>query len=722
MPIYVGNTGAQKILGLTKTSQDQWNVKPDTIFHSSLPYVEVIEHYMPVAYKHQAAPYDYLVKEYNPDYWGTVTVYDWFNYYNYAPINGNKYHNIHYYEQVLTDQVKSFLRYTNNQYILIYHLSNGAQVMMPQHNSDIKTTHKGDLQYLAQTEGNIQTPNQGYRSRMDQLKAIDSPWDLTGYQDVYWFQYAFVQPSANGVVTTPNGIVSTLDITVTGITILQLVGLNLVQAAPGANPLSTQPLNPQQQGAVLISRDSLNIQGVEYKNKKFLQVLTNPITTTGSQAVKVSTQNLQVTDLYASSPSFQWGTRLDYLAKYRDAGFMNVDITQGSSQYTLINYPLGQEWYSNVPAVGAWGVLPGNNMITYSGAVPGYWPYSFYGGASVGVNSWKGSIRKPKELIQQSWQHTFTRLSQTDTWTLGQYFNQGLANRLGSEVQYFQGVQITSLSKQQGIAFDSSHPSINQGAQYKMFSPDSQMVARIGRTYAAAIPQDTFSGSPYYSGTRNFPQYEDDILVSIIDLGQEEQQTNNFFLTSYIQDQDLINLSYANTLRFIVSGGVISYQENNFNPSYNIPKQCLFYRQPYDGVGGQWYKSVQANNGSPVWFGYPDWYYSNYDLPTDMIGFPFQSNHIRNRQVSVVSLPVGAQYILKEELNPRSSYAWNGPDQFRGVRSSIQYLRRISQSRIEVRLNVHKTQQHSVFSNGGYLGFGTFGSSVVQNFQICPIL
>ncbi|AVR76120.1 hypothetical protein AhSzw1_84 [Aeromonas phage AhSzw-1] len=63
---------------------------------------------------------------------------------------------------------------------------------------------------------------------MDQLKAIDSPWDLTGYQDVYWFQYAFVQPSASGVVTTTNGIVSTLDITVTGITILQLVGLNLV--------------------------------------------------------------------------------------------------------------------------------------------------------------------------------------------------------------------------------------------------------------------------------------------------------------------------------------------------------------------------------------------------------------------------------------------------------------------------------------------------------------
>lgn len=53
---------------------------------------------MAVSYKHLANPYDYLIKDYNPDYWGTVTVYDWFNYYNYAPINGSKYHNIHYYE------------------------------------------------------------------------------------------------------------------------------------------------------------------------------------------------------------------------------------------------------------------------------------------------------------------------------------------------------------------------------------------------------------------------------------------------------------------------------------------------------------------------------------------------------------------------------------------------------------------------------------------------
>lgn len=44
MPVYIGKNNGLPVVGLTKTSQDAQNIKQDTVFHSSLPYVEVVEH------------------------------------------------------------------------------------------------------------------------------------------------------------------------------------------------------------------------------------------------------------------------------------------------------------------------------------------------------------------------------------------------------------------------------------------------------------------------------------------------------------------------------------------------------------------------------------------------------------------------------------------------------------------------------------------------------
>ena len=697
MPFFAGPSGQNKILGLTKTSEDQWSIKSDTIFHSSMPYVEVVEHdltsvtyleagqlYATVMDGGITSPYYFqnasLYTREGTDYWNTT--------------NPQYKQSFPHYVATIPAQLRDILLNTETAFMVVLKWSDGSEELLP---AGAKSTGNAWI-----------VPPQFATEYLNQKNSI-SPWDLTGESPNFYFVQQRLNPNPNG--TLSGGLVSLNADKVVGVTILELKGLNISKAS---QDFYTSPLNTTQTGEILLDRASFKVGGTEYKNKKFLQVFsTDPVLTNNSTTI--DTSGLQALKIWAGLPSVAQGYALDYLVSNRQSTF----ATTGTYTYHIIS-----SYWSKTPLV-----------TRYSGATrighlledaKGHSSGSNYTNPIIDNSGWSLTSDSYQVIPTISYyqgghvSQLVTKLG-TDSFSAYLGFYGGLPSTNPSIPQLVPIISISSLSKAAGLSINSTVPSIDAGA-YKMFSPVSNLIGRVGTTYRVPIPVPgyIYSGD---SGTTTFPQYTQDLLVGRITLNATDSTQSKFFLAPRVQDQDTKpvcdHISYSGALMDTTDPAYPIYFDYN-----QIPRPIVFFQPPSSARGGLvWYKGqkTDSSNSIPI-TGISQVWNTDYNQHTYTVGFPVQPK-TTSRRVSVITLPVGYRYVLSEENRGNYTYYYNQDEIPRGIRQFMIYLYRSSQTTIEIRLSQHQTLENSKFDNSTQMGIPPLNQpTVINTISLCPIL
>lgn len=301
MPIYVGNSGSLKVLGMTKTSQDQQNVKDDTIFHSSLPYVRVIEHELT---SYTLSNQKLWIQQYNSSYWNQVT--------------GDGVSTLWWCGQVfpLTQQLQNMLQNTNRGFMVFIQWNDGYWEPFLPHGYENDFLYTWDNGGSFTLQQNIQVCNH-----------FRNTYGLSRYQTSLFIP----RRKVNGADRFDSAAY------VSKVRILELVGLDVQQN--GQVTLSQQ--NTQQTQQIKIDNQNFTIGSLNIMQERYLQLLTNVSTLQAS----TKTHNIQQDMVYPSSISYTVAT-LDLVSKNRTSGMSGrlprnaPPITKspnGSVQWDVVN-------------------------------------------------------------------------------------------------------------------------------------------------------------------------------------------------------------------------------------------------------------------------------------------------------------------------------------------------------------------------------------------------
>lgn len=683
MPVYIGKNNGLPVVGLTKTSQDAQNIKQDTVFHSSLPYVEVVEHVLG-----------------QPDRRSQYTLY----------ANGGTYGvqqaqssqggggsipaQLEYYAFQLPEQVRNFLLYTRNQFMIQVTWTDGRVEILP------------PLQATVQNSNYQQLPD------VNTLFYQDSPWLLSGQYTEWYFSrslYADMTSQSQTWIYQDNAryrFEPRKELYIASVSLLELKGLSV--SSEGS--LTTQALG-QGAGQVLIDKDRLIVGNRDFKSVNFLSVFKYPAYYSYGNISSISwdTRNTQITKLFQGYPSFSIAYGLDLLTNNNSEAYgqyqgSNLDYTP-SYPYkdfgTVFSCNNGQ-WISPSQWAGGYWAVGGVNPVN----APNYQQYSMRPQSG----GWGFMGMYPNPAQQDSYLATFTSGQ-------GHWINpcQMLVGAFG----------IASLSKAAGIAFDSRTPSINQGSNYRLFDQTSGLVSRVGKTYRCgdAYFFPITSGQQGVGNTQVTYPAQVVTVVGRIYLTAEESESNNFFLLP------LASSSKIRGRANFSSGPVVNIQYRQTNPADSryvgirldeYGGQNLAYRLPSNLAAE--FKGKSGGTDQTLGFSPPNFneyvnYIDDQYLPFGS-GKPLDSqNFIRN--VSIISLPVDSQYILEEQNISQEDY----PNRYRqGVISTRTYLVRVSANLIEVRLAVKKARTTTKSPTRTGSPSSNAAATNCPQVAICPIL
>lgn len=274
MPIYAGNSGSSKILGMTKTSDDQWNLKSDTIFHSILPYVRVIEHeftsYVNVQDKLWA-------QDPSSGYWDQ-------NLYGHSRWWCGQYFQF-------SQQLINSLQNTNRGFMVFIRWNDGWWEPLPYTGMEHEALYTWD-----------NSNNFSYQQNLDVFNYYRNNYGLSRYSTGIFIPRRRV----NGQNSfDPNAYV-------TNVRVLELVGLDVYSDASVG--LSWQ--NPNQDNAIYIDNTQFIIGGVNIMQEKYLALMTNvTVLGQGSKA-----HNVQQDMVYPSSISYT-STNMDVVSQDRQNNY-----------------------------------------------------------------------------------------------------------------------------------------------------------------------------------------------------------------------------------------------------------------------------------------------------------------------------------------------------------------------------------------------------------------
>lgn len=686
MPVYIGKNNGLPVVGLTKTSQDAQNIKQDTVFHSSLPYVEVVEHVLG-----------------QPDRRSQYTLYANGGAYSVQQLQtsqgggGSLPAQLEYYAFQLPEQVRNFLLYTRNQFMIQVTWTDGRVEILP------------PLQVTVQNSNYSALPDVGT------LFQQDSPWLLSGQYTEWYFSRSLYAEMTNQSQTWAYQSDATYrfeqrkGLYISSVSLLELKGLQV----DGQGNLVSQALG-QGAGQVLIDKDRLIVGNRDFKQVNFLAVFKFPTYYSYGNISSASwdTRNTQITKLFQGYPSFSIAYPLDQLTNNNQQSYGQY---QGSNMdYTLSN--------------------PYKDFSTVFSCNNGQWIanqqwQSFGGWLTEGVNPVNAANYQQYKIKPQSggWGFigAYPNSAQQDSYLAT--FTPSQGHYVPPNMMMVGAFGIASLSKAQGIVFDSRTPSINQGANYKLFDWTSGLVSRVGNTYRCV---DSYF-FPFTSGQQGVGNtqvtYPADVVTVVgrIYLTNEEAETNNFFLLPLAPSQKI--RSRANFSRGPIIG--IQYRQTNPGDSRYIGVrldeyggQNLAYRLPSNLA--EEFRGRSGGTDSTLGFTPPgftgyinyidDSYFDGYNVPVKPLD---SQNFIRN--VSIISLPVETQYILEEQNLSQEDY----PSRYRqGVISTRTYLVRVSANLIEVRLAIRKARTTTKSSSGTGSPSSNAAATNCPQVAICPIL
>lgn len=401
MPIYVGNSGSTKVLGMTKTSQDQQNIKTDTIFHSSLPYVRVIEHELT---SYSFTNQKMWVQQYGTPYWNQV--------------QGDGVSTVWWCGQLfpLTQQLQNMLQNTNRGFMVFIQWNDGYWEPLTQLSFENEPLYTWDNANNFTLQQNISVCNY-YRNT----------YGLSEYAT----QLFIPRRKVNGQDMVDSNAY------VTKVRILELVGLDV----QSDGTITVQAQNPAQNQQIKIDNQNFVIGSVNIMQERYLQLLTNVTTATTT----TKTHNVQQDMVYPSSISYTMST-MDLVSKNRTNGL------QGRTPRNAppINYSANSQSVSyNVmtPAVGTLTVLSLTNSWTRM---------------QPQAQTWCGGVMIPR-LGTPDNQTTY--ISQTQGLRRDDFVNRAIGSEQASGSQVMQVAVLAGDKFGAGVYMDSRRPQIGRGGR-----------------------------------------------------------------------------------------------------------------------------------------------------------------------------------------------------------------------------------------------------------------
>lgn len=273
MPIFTGTSGAAKILGMTKYSDDQWNIKWDTIFHSQLPYVRVIEHDFTQYTNVQDKLYE---QEYNTQYW-----------------DQNAYGSSRWWCGQRFDfsaQLINSLQNTNRGFMVFIRWNDGYWEPY------MSTGFEHDILYTWDNSNNF-----SLQQNIDVANYYKNTYGLTRYSTGIFIPRKRVN-GANRVDPSQY---------VTNVRVLELIGLDVYSDAS----VGVYWQNPAQNSQIYIDNTQFVVGGVNIMQEKYLQLMTNA----SSLSVGSKAHNVQADLIYPASISYSNQT-MDAIQQNRQLG------------------------------------------------------------------------------------------------------------------------------------------------------------------------------------------------------------------------------------------------------------------------------------------------------------------------------------------------------------------------------------------------------------------
>lgn len=664
MAVYIGNSGGKKILGVTKASQDQWNVgAQDSIFHSSLPYLQVEEI--------RLTGWDWLVL-------GPQSLYAYTNYYiergvsypqirgastlnssggSTQPGNDSWNWNTYWYDSVqyqfqrfyLTEYAKALLR-QRTPFFLVYVWSDGYRQMVQPRSAlipvdsnegyfDFTPTSQSELMSVGQTE---------YTHQLNLTTSQD--YMLVGERRPQYDRGAYGVPPAR---TLDGKLITEVYLYFTK---------NLTMDAWGN--LSFVSLNTTETGEIKVDNTSIVIAGQDVTNNKYFAVHNNTLSFTDNQY----TNDVQVSNLFQG------------------------DITQPQGEILKHHSFYGYSWYDEYN-IG----LPFNStnrintMPISTSRMFQYQPQ--YGCMPINCSGFPEHVSSQQKQVPIYPNKTSKIIFPTELGgrylSLGVTFNSStiytrrdfLTDRKYTELSYSQRQPLVCIlhgkSAGSGVSFSSRGG--EQGirvAGKSLFQENTKLFCKVGTTYRVRVPRSYFTpdgmtSGVAYQGVRK--QY-----VQSLYLSQQEAQTNTF-ITAILP---LVQTDYSLQIKQQGwRGHVWNYVQFQLQP-------FQIHRYSYNGTGFRpgWFKSssldqytggsmpVQVDDSQQV-------FTQRQQQGTQVPGSP--------AHLGVIDLPIGYSYILNWDMtNSFRTYKQQTPltaiHVCKGTQGQHLVLERVSQTELQV--------------------------------------
>lgn len=639
MQIYVGTSGLKKILGVTKQSQDQWNPQAsDSIFHSSLPYLQLEEF--------KLTNWSWLTlgpAETYSDLRGTWNAYGVTKVYRNSEIaNGNNtfyvdgkignvnssllwgsyrfpYRSYRFQKFVLPDYAKALIR-QRTPYFLVYKWSNGFnETVQP---SQPSITLEGTRIYNRGYANEAATTKQDLMNTG--LDELSQQLNLTSSQE-----YLLVPDKEPQYDLGAQGNTVTKTVTssyVQEVTLYFTKNLSVVNRS-----FQFSSLNPEETQDIKISNSEFSVGGMNLLNNSYLQVHSQDQTFTDTSRVN----DIQQSNIFqggVTQNQGSWQAHHQYYGKTWYYGtFAGYSFDSGER---LVNYCV-------TPKAGMVAVDVRNPLEVL--ASPILQPFSYLnsrGNPPIGVGS-KNRIIFPGQHVGGNYLYLGVHFdSGTDNITLRKGF---LTDRKYTELSQDQTIPLIYVlrgSTRTGVTLSSQPPTqgISVGGK-QLFSESVKMFSRVGKTQKIVVPRGRWGKDYDQGGSRDKVQYSRNNSIVLYTFTIED--ISDYFLIS-IQPQEQQDYNLVDTY-----------------PLFASPQSFTFV--------WNWWGSSSAYSG----------YFKSAYMDSEVgattllpLATASQASEIDNRQaglsvsgqgyrLGLIKLGVGMSYFLSHNQTPSTSVAYN---------------------------------------------------------------
>lgn len=709
MPVYIGNSGAKKIVGVTKTTAAQWDVQQsDSIFHSSLPYLQVEEvrlanwSWLTLGAQSLCAYTDYFIESgvSYPQIRNASTL----NSSGGSQQRGNDYWNwnVYWHDQVqfqfqkftLTDYAKQLLA-QRTPFFLVYVWSDGyRQMVSPRQPLIPVNAADGYFGY---------TPQSAQQLMSIGLDEYTQQLNLTTSQQYLLVPERRPQYDRGAYGTTDPQRTLDGSLLVTEVCLYFTKNMTM----DGWGNLSFSIPNSQETQAIEITNQKISVGGVDITDNKYIAVHST-VLPFSNQSI---TNDVQVCNLFQggitqpiddvlkhhSFYGYSWCDEFNVGLTYDNQQLYNIfpistsRMFQYQPQYGRM--PIGCSGYPLQVSASA-GQTPLAANITSRLVFP-----TELGGRylSLGVTYNASTITTKRDFLTD---RKYTELSATQRQPLVCVLHGKSAG---------QGVEFSSVGGRQGIRAGSK----------SLFQENTKLFCKIGRTYRVRMPKayytpDGMTTGTAYQGVRK-------VLVQVLTLDQGEQNTNTF-ITSILP---LAQSDYQ--LQMKQSG----WRGHYWNYVQYALQPFQINRYSYNGTGFMpgWYKSSSLDQ-------YLGW---SPPLTVDDSQQVFTSAQQSGTQVQgspqhlgMIDLPVGYSYILTWSMGAAfRTYVQQTPLQTKHVCKGTQgqhlVLERVSQTQLYVYLLDYNypdcyIQQKLGDGSGDQFWPSMMHSPTIYNVQLQPLL